>query len=1109
MPALSGATMEYKVIRDSTKWCSRVRNHRRENLATILLLTALLASAQASSPPVSRFQDTSASVLNQGQGDVRPLEPDRPIERGLAGGEAHTYEIVLGAGQFLHVIVNQRGIDVVAEVFSPGEKELVKVDSPNGTQGPEPVFLIAEETGTYRLRVSSPKKAAAAGRYDVRIEKQRVARPEDISRTKGERALAEAERLRIEGTASAKRKSIEYYEEAYLLMRAAACRERQATALNNVGWVYDSLGEKPKALSSYDRALSIIRELGDRVGEASALISIGLVYDSLGEKHKALDYYDQALPIAKSTGDLGIQAATLNNIGFIYDSWGENQRALDCYNQALHLMKQVGARVGEAAALSNIGALYKSLGKKREALDYYKEALSIVKAVGYRPGEATILNNIGLVYYVLGEKQKALDYYYQALPVAKLIGDPAREAATLTNIGAVYDSLGEKQKALDHFSQALPIAKAISDPVREATTLVNLGAVNDSMGQNQKALDYYNQALAITKAIGTEPLEANVLFNMARPERALGYLSQARTHSEASLDIIESLRVKAASPESRSAFFASVGEYYESYIDLLMHLHALNPGEGNDRAAFQAAERARARTLLERLVEAHADIRKGVDPSLLERERSLQQLLSGKVERRIRLLSGKHSHEQAAEVTMEVQTIHTQLQEVESQIRAKSPQYAALTQPAPLSLDQIQHQVLDPDTLLLEYFLGRDRSYLWAVTHTSITSYCLPKREEIEAAARLAYGLLIARNRKIKFEAADERRVRIARADARCVKALAALSQMVLGPVSNALTKRRLLILSDGALQYVPFAALHIPSKTAEWSAKKRPLILDHEIISLPSTSALAVLRQELSGRDPATKVLAVLADPVFEKDDPRVIASTNPTAPMANNASPNRRRAKPTATEADLVRSLMESAITDDVGRIKRLLFTRQEAKLIASRVIGTDKLEALDFDASRATAMSPEIGRYKYLHFATHAIINSEHPDLTGIILSLVDKKGVEQDGFLKAYEVYNMKLRADLVVLSGCRTALGQEVKGEGLVSLTRGFMYAGAARVLASLWNVSDEATANLMANFYHGLLSGERTSAAAAIRAAQIRMWKTKRWRAPYYWSGFVLQGEPR
>jgi CHAT domain-containing protein len=183
----------------------------------------------------------------------------------------------------------------------------------------------------------------------------------------------------------------------------------------------------------------------------------------------------------------------------------------------------------------------------------------------------------------------------------------------------------------------------------------------------------------------------------------------------------------------------------------------------------------------------------------------------------------------------------------------------------------------------------------------------------------------------------------------------------------------------------------------------------------------------------------------------------------------------------------------------------SRVEVEAIVG-LAGGENLKALDFEASRATALSDELGHYRVVHFATHGLLNSLHPELSGLVLSLVDEKGQPQDGFLRAHDVYNLKLRADLVVLSACQTALGKEVKGEGLVGLTRGFMYAGAPRVVASLWRVPSKATAELMKRFYRGMLV-EKLRPAAALRAAQVGMWREKRWNEPYYWAAFVLQGE--
>jgi CHAT domain-containing protein len=265
---------------------------------------------------------------------------------------------------------------------------------------------------------------------------------------------------------------------------------------------------------------------------------------------------------------------------------------------------------------------------------------------------------------------------------------------------------------------------------------------------------------------------------------------------------------------------------------------------------------------------------------------------------------------------------------------------------------------------------------------------------------------------------------------------------------------------------------------------------MEHEIVHLPSASTLAVLRRELAGRQPAPKTVAVLADPVFSADDGRV-------RPAATGHE---------MTAGDRTRSELTRALNDVRGEIARLLMTRDEAQAILSFTPPNMRLEALDFRASRATSSSWELSQFRIVHFATHGLLNSQHPNLSGLVLSLVNENGKPEDGFLQLHEIFNLRLPAELVVLSACQTGLGKEIKGEGLVGLTRGFMYAGAARVAASLWKVDDAATAELMKLFYQRMLrDGMRP--AAALRAAQIEMRKRPKWNAPYYWGAFVLQGE--
>jgi CHAT domain-containing protein len=262
----------------------------------------------------------------------------------------------------------------------------------------------------------------------------------------------------------------------------------------------------------------------------------------------------------------------------------------------------------------------------------------------------------------------------------------------------------------------------------------------------------------------------------------------------------------------------------------------------------------------------------------------------------------------------------------------------------------------------------------------------------------------------------------------------------------------------------------------------------------LPSASVLAEMRRELAGRKPAARAVAVLADPVFASDDPRLRPASK-TAP-AEAPLPAR----------DLTRARRDVGLAGSGAAFPRLAFSRREAEAIVTAAGPGRSAKALDFEASRARATSDDLSNYRIVHFATHGLLNNHHPELSGIVLSLLDRQGQPQNGFLRMHEIYNLKLPAELVVLSAGQTGLGKEVRGEGLVGLVRAFMHAGAERVMASLWKVDDAATAELMKRFYRGMFS-QGLRPAAALRAAQLEMWQQERFSAPYFWAAFVLQGE--
>jgi CHAT domain-containing protein len=616
-------------------------------------------------------------------------------------------------------------------------------------------------------------------------------------------------------------------------------------------------------------------------------------------------------------------------------------------------------------------------------------------------------------------------------------------------------------------------------------------------------LDYFNQTNQIIHAVGYRRGEALALSSIARVMDKLGRTAEALDKLEDALKIVESMRGELIGEEDRATFFASTEFFYKLYIDLLMKLHGQHSSAGYLDRALQANERAHARNLLEQLNEARVNLRQDVDPALLKEERRSEQQINSAAQKEA-LQGNTYTPEQLAASQKEIADLITKYQELEAHLKASSPRYTALTRPQLLGVREIQKLVLDSDTLLLEYALGPEHSYLWVVSQTAINGFVLPKRELIEGLATRFYKLLTARAQRLKFETPEERGVRVSDADAELAKVSAELSGLLIGPVASQVGTKRLLIVSDGVLHLIPFAALSNPSNRA------RMLVQEHEIVSVPSASALYELRREHQGHTSANKMVAVLADPVFDVNDERVRAVGQQQGVATNaNAGFVKAQANLNDSISEVTRSAREMGATVESAGIPRLPFTRQEAKAITALIPAPQRTEALDFEASRETATSASLGQYRFIHFATHGLLNSEHPELSGVVLSLVDKQGKEQDGFLRTSEIFHLKLPVEMVTLSGCRTGLGKQIGGEGMIGLTQGFMYAGAARVMVSLWDVNDQATADFMGRFYKFMLGPQHLSPAAALRATQISIMGEKRWQSPYYWSAFVLQGEPR
>ena len=893
-----------------------------------------------------------------------------------------------------------------------------------------------------------------------------------------------------------KPKALEFYEQSLVIVREMGEKNLEGTLLNNIAFAYNDLGEKDKALEYFNESLVLVRETGDRLMEGTVLNNLGLVYDSFGDKVQALEFYDQALPIVRSIGDPTMEATILNNVGLAYSDLGEKQKALDAYQKSLPLSEMGGAQPMVATTLNNMGLVYFTLGEYEQALVFYERSLPITKAVGDRAGEARILNNMGLTYHSLAERRqdpqlyvKALELYNESLPLSIAVEDPRMTATTLNNVGLLYALEEDHEQTLEVFNLALPIIQEVGDRRMEATALGNIGRTYGEMKEFDLALDFYNQALPIARSVGDRSGEALTLVNMATIEYEQGKSEIALSTMEQAIAIVEDLRTKVVSPELRRSYFATVQNYYQFYIKLLMELDQRNPGQMYAQRAFAASEQSRAKTLLELLTEADADIRTGIDPDLLEEEQILLAQLDTAEAERVGIYSDPDSTEVAQSRADDVlSNLITEYKALQNRIRRESPNYANLKYPQTLDVETLQAEILDENTILLQYSMGLEESYLWAVTQSDFTSYRLAAPEELNPLISEARQVIT--DVRIGLPPARQQQREKARNEA-----LQALSQEILAPVAAQLEGKRILVVADGSLHYLPFSVL---SSTGDYS----PLSDRHEIVNLPSATTLALLRQETIAPITPDSSLAILADPIFNRADCR-LAGQNP-----NCVNPDQPQNFDLNFPENDIQLLALKRAASNAGRdFQRLPGTRTEAQDILKLFPNTNEVtQAFDFDANRETLVGDRLQNYDVIHIATHGLLNTSEPELSGIVLSLFDKKQQPQNGFLRINDVFNLKLNAKLLVLSACETGLGENIQGEGLVGLSRGFMYAGVPRIVMSLWQVSDEATAEFMTRFYRNLLEDQLT-AAAALKETQREMREETEWTHPYFWSAFILQGE--
>jgi len=905
-----------------------------------------------------------------------------------------------------------------------------------------------------------------------------------------------ASALNSRGTVANIRGNLALAQESY--SRALSIRERWApdslevaATLNGLGNVAFNRGELTGAGDVYLRALSIHDRLApESLAAAAVLTNLGGVALEIGDLVAAEQYQRRSLAMRERFAPESMEvAASLNNLGMVLWQRGDLEEARDVHRRAIGIKERLAPdSLSMATSFTNIGNVAFDLGDFDAAYDYQIRALKIRERLAPDSVDfATSVNNVANVLRLRGDAQGSDDYHRRALAIReRLAPDSLSVSMSLRNLGDNARLRGDLTAAREWFTRALAIKQRLApDSLDVAGTLTSLGTVAVSSGDLSAAAEYHSRALAIRTRLAPQSLGTAVSLNALgtialRDRRFADALSMLRR----AVAIVEEQRWTVRSAEERALLMA---QHTGAFIGLIRAHVAL----GDTHAAFAAAERLRARSLLDSLAEVGTGVRQDVDPALLARQRTLQNEINRAASAQQRLLARTHTAEQAAAAAEALNASLAKYREMQADTRKAHPRYAALIEPQPITLAEVQRDLLDEDTVLVAYVLSdEDHSLLFAVTATSSRVVELPRRSEIEPAARRVYELMTARQ-PMRGEAPAARQARIAAADAAYPSAAITLSRMLLGPIAETLAGKRIVIVADGTLQYIPFAALPDPVSTAQ------PLIVNHEVVNLPSAGVLALLREQSQQRTRADRLVAVVADPVFDRDDPR-LKRTGLT--RADTPAPS--------LPAPVAQAVRATGVADDRGAIVRLPFTRDEARAILSLAPAGQATEAMDFKASRTTMTGADLSRYRVVHLATNGVLDTDRPEISGLVLSMIDERGQPQDGFFRLHDIYDLEWAAELVVLSACQTGLGKDIRGEGLVGLTRGFMYAGSERVIASLWNINDSVTAQLMRRFYRGLFT-TKLSPAAALRAAQVEMWKQQPWQAPYYWAAFVLHGEWR
>jgi CHAT domain-containing protein/Tfp pilus assembly protein PilF len=873
-------------------------------------------------------------------------------------------------------------------------------------------------------------------------------------------------------------RALEFYNRSLAVKRANKDVGGEVPTLNGIAKVQAATGQMQAAITTYEQALRLVRETGNQLDESILLNDIGVAWDAVGQPDKALASYLASLEKGEANTDLILEANTLTNIGAIHFQRGEASKAMAFYNQALQIAREAGDRRLQAATLHNIGVLYGKIGQQEKALPLLQQALALEQAISDKPGEAGTLNNLGTMYYELGQRDEALKAFQQAMPLLRQVQDKSGEATLTQNIAFLLNEMNEPQEALQQYRKAIHLLHETGDRRNEAIALTEMGRVQFETGEVQAALQSYEQARKLAIASEDRYGEAVALLNTAHAQENGGQNEAAIRSYEAGLALLETLREALGGVSgAKSTFLSSRLLPYHGYINLLLR-------QKRESDAFAWSEKTKARSLLDLLSAGQADLSRSLTPSEREKEHTLRR----RADELGRQLLAEAAQTNPDEVRLkalriQLQNSENELERFTDELYTKHPNLAAKRAARTATLQDIA-AIVPSDTVLLSYTSLSSSN----VDHTVV--FCVTQADGKAELQTFTIATkaddLSQRIQNFRAACADPQREYSAEAKS--------LYKLLIAPAEGQLKgKKRLLLSPDASLWGVPFQALQ--------NADGRFLAQDFDLVyAYSATSAQASVNRTTPGQtEERINDLLIMANPKFDSnvDGPDV---NGPNGPNADRALIATSRAL-IATSRALIATSRETYTGGKVA-LPPLPGTQIEADALR----GTLPATVFTGEAAQEATAKEQAGRFRYLHFATHGLFNPDAPLLSSIALAAPPVSSGE-DGFLSAREIFDLDLRADMVVLSACETARGKVISGEGMVGLTWALFVAGSPTQVVSQWKVDDASTAILMREFYTRLKAGQNKD--VALRMASLQLQSDREYAHPFYWAPFILMGDWR